>query len=248
MVILSHMAGHLWLITMHAHLRAIKWNYMGYLKWLHRGIQKYWGTTICLTCYCKFQDEENTISMTSYWTRWRLKSPASPLFNQPFIRRRSTKRSKHKWPVRRKMFLFDDVIMIIVSCYIVKMNIKSISIDLGYIHFNTNPIMYCKCRLNSEEFFTKLFGCVNGTVSFNVYMGIKIDKGSLTSGGWFYINVIQTHRSCIIFTQNINIIETYFQQFVKHILCHKWIYWYVTVSNFQSEDAVEMKFIRICSW
>ena len=67
--------------------------------------------------------------MTSQWTRWRLKSPASPLFTQQYIQRRSKKTSKlrdtslcgiyrwtvnspHKWPVTRKMFPFDDVIMV----------------------------------------------------------------------------------------------------------------------------------------
>ena len=71
------------------------------------------------------------ITVTSLWTRWRLKSPASRWFTQPpfFFRRRSKKTSKlrvtgfvrgihrspvnspHKWPVTRKMFPFDDVIM-----------------------------------------------------------------------------------------------------------------------------------------
>ena len=56
---------------------------------------------------------------------WRLKSPASPLFTQPFIRahiKRNTKAPRHwplcgeftgdphKWPVTRKMFPFDDVL------------------------------------------------------------------------------------------------------------------------------------------
>ena len=71
------------------------------------------------------------ITMTSWWARWRLKSPASPLFTQPFIRAQTKKNhqssaslafvqrihrvpvnSPHKWPVTRKMFPFDDVIMI----------------------------------------------------------------------------------------------------------------------------------------
>ena len=36
----------------------------------------------------------NNITVTSYWARWRHKSPASPLFTQPFIRCRSKKASK----------------------------------------------------------------------------------------------------------------------------------------------------------
>ena len=36
----------------------------------------------------------NIIKMTSWWARWRLKSPASGLFIQPFIQARSKKTSK----------------------------------------------------------------------------------------------------------------------------------------------------------
>ena len=62
--------------------------------------------------------------------RWRLKPPASQLFTQPFILaeikenikaprywpfvrgiHRGPVNSPHKWPVTRKMFPFDDVIM-----------------------------------------------------------------------------------------------------------------------------------------
>ena len=70
------------------------------------------------------------ITMTSYWARWRLKSPASPLFTQTFIQgadqrkhqssaslafvrgiHRWSVNSPHKRPVTRKMFSFHDVIM-----------------------------------------------------------------------------------------------------------------------------------------
>ena len=66
-------------------------------------------------------DEKSTsaqliITMTSQWARWRLKSPASRLFTQPFIRAQikvdikaprhwpCVGYSPHKWPVTRKMF------------------------------------------------------------------------------------------------------------------------------------------------
>ena len=70
--------------------------------------------------------------MTSQWARWRLKSPASRLFTQPFIHTQIKKNqssaslafvrgihrwpvnSPHKGPVTRKMFPFDDVIMLLV--------------------------------------------------------------------------------------------------------------------------------------
>ena len=70
------------------------------------------------------------IMVTSYWARWRLKSLALPLFTQPFIQGQIKRKhqssgsqafvrgihrwpvnSPHKWPVTRKMFPFDDVIM-----------------------------------------------------------------------------------------------------------------------------------------
>ena len=60
------------------------------------------------------------IMMTSWWPHWRLKSPASQLFTQSFIQASlafvwgihlGPVNSPHKWPVTRKMFPFDDVIM-----------------------------------------------------------------------------------------------------------------------------------------
>ena len=70
----------------------------------------------------------SVITMTSYWARWRLKSPASRLFiaysgadqrktssaSLAFVRgiHRSPVNSPHKWPVTRKMFPFDDVIIV----------------------------------------------------------------------------------------------------------------------------------------
>ena len=69
------------------------------------------------------------ITMTSQWAWWRLRSPASRLFTQPFIRAQIKENFKvprhwplcgeytgtgefpHKRPVTRKMFPFDDVIM-----------------------------------------------------------------------------------------------------------------------------------------
>ena len=72
--------------------------------------------------------------MTSQWARWSFKSPASRLFTQPFIQERIKEKhqrsaslafvrgihrwpvnSPHKWPVTRKMFPFDDVIMLDVD-------------------------------------------------------------------------------------------------------------------------------------
>ena len=74
----------------------------------------------------------NIITVTSEWARQRLKSPASRLFIQPFIQtqikekkqsstslafvrgiHRGPVNSPHKGPVTRKMFPFDDAIMIL---------------------------------------------------------------------------------------------------------------------------------------
>ena len=72
-----------------------------------------------------------TITLTSQWARWRLKSPASLLFTQLLVQARikdNIKAPRH-WPLRgectgdqwvpltkglRKMFPFDDVI--VISC------------------------------------------------------------------------------------------------------------------------------------
>ena len=51
-------------------------------------------------CYCEYIPYDN-IAVTSKWTRWRLKSPASPLFTQPFIQaqiKENIKAPSH-WPL-----------------------------------------------------------------------------------------------------------------------------------------------------
>ena len=80
-----------------------------------------------------------TITMTPQWARWRLKSPASRLFT-PIVYSAADQRkhqssaslafvwgihrrpvnSPHKWPVTRKMFPFDDVIMASLMVHISK--------------------------------------------------------------------------------------------------------------------------------
>ena len=73
------------------------------------------------------------ITLTSWWVRWRPKSPMSRLFTQPFVQAQIKKKkhthqsstplaflrdihrgpvnSPHKWPVTRKRSPFDDVVM-----------------------------------------------------------------------------------------------------------------------------------------
>ena len=52
----------------------------------------------------------NIITMTSWWTRWRFISPGSPFFTQAFFQTQI--KENIKGPVTRKMFPFDDVIII----------------------------------------------------------------------------------------------------------------------------------------
>ena len=72
-------------------------------------------------------DTLNNITVTSWCARWRLKSPASRLFTQPFIQAQIKENIKvprhwlcegtgdrwipHKGPETREMFPFDDVSM-----------------------------------------------------------------------------------------------------------------------------------------
>ena len=76
------------------------------------------------------QSYDWTITVTSQWRRWDLKSPATRLFAQPFVQAQIKENIKvlHRWPLWRqstsdrwisltkgpitgKMFPFDDVIM-----------------------------------------------------------------------------------------------------------------------------------------
>ena len=78
-------------------------------------------------------DHANVITVTSWWVRWCLKSPTSPLFTEPLIQGTDHRKhqssaslffvwqihrwpviSSHKGPVTRKMFSFHDVIMVLV--------------------------------------------------------------------------------------------------------------------------------------
>ena len=87
----------------------------------------------CLVCH-NWIAAASFITLTSQWPRWRLKSLASRLFTEPFIRAQIKKKhqssaslafvrgihrgpvnSPHKWPVTRKMFPFDGVIMLVPS-------------------------------------------------------------------------------------------------------------------------------------
>ena len=105
-----------------------------------------------------------TITMTSSWARWRLKSPASWLFTQPFINAQNHQsstslafvwgihrwpvNSPHKGPVTRKMFPFDDVIMF-----------TKVNEILATCHFDNfmSDFKYLKWNIKSR-FKWKLYG------------------------------------------------------------------------------------------
>ena len=114
-------------------------------------------------------------------TRWRLKSPASRLLNQPFIQAQIRENIKaprhvrgiHRWPVYSphkgpvtwKMFPFDDVIMILQICHY-RHVIRETTTSLN--HLGTRHVMllsdymgkYCACIL-----FTNM---LQRTVQMNV--------------------------------------------------------------------------------
>ena len=117
--------------------------------------------------------------MTSSWTRWRLKSPASRLFTQTFIQSADQRKhqsstslafawgvhrwplnSLHKGPVTRKTFPFDDVIMIMFyfdfsPCLSAKLHYSLCNKILFLIWFLLASIL----STVSEQIFTKWLNC-----------------------------------------------------------------------------------------
>ena len=100
----------------------------------------------------KYTWERQHITMTSWWAQWRLKSPASRLFNQLYIRAQikenikaprhcplcrelSPVNSSHKWPATRKMFPFDVVIM---KIELYTITTEAIALSSDYILPNPN--------------------------------------------------------------------------------------------------------------
>ena len=92
------------------------------------------------------------ITVTPLWPQWRLKSPASRMFTQPFIQAQIKENINflHKWPVTRKMFPFDDVIMRpsrqSSHCII----LSSFSHIYAHILHDTSSIMSFGCRPELE--------------------------------------------------------------------------------------------------
>ena len=98
------------------------------------------------------------ITVMSQWARWRLKSPASRFVNSivysdadqrkhqssaslAFVRgiHRGPVNSPYKWPVTRKMFLFDDVI--------ITNDIRSIALNRKIYLLIGFPLNFITCRI-----------------------------------------------------------------------------------------------------
>ena len=99
----------------------------------------------------------------SQWVRWLLKSSASRLFAQPFVHvqirkhqssaslcegnHRSPVDSRHKGPITRKMFLFDDVIMLFLPVTAVEGHVEWTVEDavehLGFGWFQIRFVIIC---------------------------------------------------------------------------------------------------------
>ena len=103
------------------------------------------------------------ITMTSWWARWRLKSPASRLFIQPFIQGEDQRQhqssaplafvrgihrwpvnSPHKRPVTRKMFPFADVIKVILNSIMTGLDLIAIVDNWACINMTIGCTMYFK--------------------------------------------------------------------------------------------------------
>ena len=108
------------------------------------------GLLVCLLAF---------ITLTSWWPRWRLKSPASRLFTQSFIRtqiKENIKAPRHwplcgeftgigefpaQWASNAEMFLFDDVIMctqyipriIHIVCALLPFDFGSVLLEITYL-------------------------------------------------------------------------------------------------------------------
>ena len=109
--------------------------------------------------------------MTSLCTSWRLKSPASRLFAQPFIQaqikenikgprhwplcggvHRWPVNSPHKWPVPRKMCPLDDVIMSRLShCIPIDAVKLQHVLNLTSLFFYDVYCLYLHCVLDGEK-------------------------------------------------------------------------------------------------
>ena len=121
--------------------------------------------------------------------RWRLKSPASRLFAQPFVQSQKTKKhqsfasmafvrvihrspvnSPHKGPVTRKMFPFDDVIVapIVSSLTVVSMKQQNRRMILNEAHD--------RCSETSTVISRKQFCYLKKTVLLSKKKGIVISR------------------------------------------------------------------------
>ena len=89
------------------------------------------------------------ITWTLWWARWRLKSPASRLFAQPFVHvqiKQNIKAPRH-WPlwgqVTRKMFPFNSVIMIHLALVLITLAHYNLwTLSHGNVYRITDPLWW----------------------------------------------------------------------------------------------------------
>ena len=77
-------------------------SYNGTQLHMGRGLGDHCACRCCRTWWCRHTAHyKNIITMTSWWARWRLKSPASRLFTQPFIRAqiKANIKARRHWPL-----------------------------------------------------------------------------------------------------------------------------------------------------
>ena len=113
------------------------------------------------------------IIMTSLLARWRLKSPASPLFAQLLVQAQITENTKapRHWPlcgevtgnspVTRKMFPFDDVI-VVCMCVIV-----------GVSKPEQNGLTFCR-QFQKHIFLKDFFECVLIEFRWSVFLMVQL--------------------------------------------------------------------------
>ena len=142
------------------------------------------------------------ITVTSWWTRWRVKSPTPRLFVQPFVQAQIKNTLKlrvtgHGWPgfppykgpVTRKMFPFDDVVTWSTLCQIMILNSASIGFE-RVIFPLINKIL--DKRSSCRWFYALMHSKVApNTLSEWLTLGSSCDTKRVpwSCSCWIYINV-----------------------------------------------------------
>ena len=131
--------------------------------------------------------------MTPWWARWRRKSPATRLFTQPFIQSISKKTPKLRAtglcegnssvtgefpaqrPVMRKLFPFDDVIMIFSEIHLDR-------------YFEVS--IYCHNDIDSlATLFTSIMFPQAIMLQYSLKRAVRLQNAYFVSDSWYKIHV-----------------------------------------------------------